>query len=1009
MTQVERLPLRDTAIYNPHLLSKDELLGIFSAREKVMEQLLEDLRRCKSGEVPQHHLLVAQRGMGKTTLLLRFSFAVEDDRDLSKLWLPLVLPEEQYNVGKLSDFWLNCIDALSDMLERSGRGGEAEKLEEKRESLLELAESSRSREALALLLDAAQRLERRLVLLIDNIDLVLERAAEQAWELREVLSEESRLLLIGASARALEMSYKYGEPFYDFFHIHELRGLDLEETKSLLTRYAEQMNNQEVLQIVQEEPTRVRTLHALTGGNPRTLALLYNILGRGLEGDVRADLESLLDLYTPLYKARLEVLSAQQQQVVHALAVHWHPMSAGDVANTLQLAVNAVSSQLNRLVKEGLVEAVPFDPPTKTGFQIAERFFSIWYLMRTAQRARRRLVWFIDFLRMFYSQEELVKHAFKNLRKQEGQCGPDRLRIAEYSLAIAEALEQKALRKILLTSSVYYLIEDKALYCRLNDLVDLDEEEIELRLRVEHKERLKKMQDRVCSAKPAIAGWSADAFWNLLAHSVRDLSWKEKLAEALSAMSPMEFGELVRDLEKEEPFLVSLTASETLIRAVRTAFAKGWMMTLHDIEGALFSKIQLKVRELSDFAFAMALDHSESPKMAIQTFGSLADSKLSLARVIWAKNIAAVDPQSVRAAEICRDHHQEDIRSFFVLANLAIAWLRLGHANEASESLDRAIALGMDDVPQPWLLLTARLCQDLGDELSSRGHVRQSSVALDWAAALCRAAAKRLPESTPSCIQLGVELVRQGIFGEAERAFRRATELSPDEPIAWQVLGAVLYLQGKSVEAEVSCRKRLEIASESALAWCQLAHVLVFQDRLAEAEQAFRKAFDLEPESAEVRRSLAQILHVRGSSSAEAEELARQAARAEPKNPKYIDLLACILARNGKWSEAFEKARTLLVANIEDLHAWPWHDMREFFHSVISASKAREAADLLDELGVAERWQPLRAALEVAALDRRDYLKRLAPEIRQPAEEILKQIGWEEKPLLKPKRKSKRR
>jgi hypothetical protein len=418
VSDLDQYPLRDTAIYNPHLLNKEELIGLFAARRKLLDQLLEDLSRCRPGEAPQHHLLVGLRGMGKTMLLRRLHFAVEDDPELAETWLPLAFPEEQYNVGRLSDLWLNCIDALGDVLERLGHGAEAERLDADLEALLDLEEERRARETLALLLATAGGLERRLVLLIDNIDLIFERIPDQAWTLREVLSEEPAILLIGASARALESSYKYDQPFYDFFQIHELGGLNLEETTEVLRRYAERWRNEAVLKIVREQPERIRTLHTLTGGNPRTLALLYNILGRGLDGDVRTDLESLLDLCTPPYKARLEALPTQRQRVLHALAVHWHPASAAAVAGELRLDVNATSSQLSRLVKDGLVEAVPYDPQTKTGFQLADRFFNIWYLMRATRRARRRLIWLVEFLKMFYSQEIICSHVLDHLARE---------------------------------------------------------------------------------------------------------------------------------------------------------------------------------------------------------------------------------------------------------------------------------------------------------------------------------------------------------------------------------------------------------------------------------------------------------------------------------------------------------------------------------------------------------------------------------------------------------------
>src|SRR5690242_8761586 len=109
--------LRDISIYNPDQLRKEELIAYFIARRPLLDRIVEDLRQ---GDAAQHHLLIGTRGMGKTTLLKRIGFAIEDDAALAAEWLPLTFPEEQYNVTSLSDLYLNCIDALSDALEKRG-------------------------------------------------------------------------------------------------------------------------------------------------------------------------------------------------------------------------------------------------------------------------------------------------------------------------------------------------------------------------------------------------------------------------------------------------------------------------------------------------------------------------------------------------------------------------------------------------------------------------------------------------------------------------------------------------------------------------------------------------------------------------------------------------------------------------------------------------------------------------------------------------------------------------
>ena len=238
-------------------------------------------------------------------------------------------------------------------------------------------EEGRLWKAFDVLLAVARLLDRRLLLLVDNADLVFGRIREGEWSLREALSSEPSLTFLGASAAPIESTYEYGKAFYDFFQIHELGGLSLEETRQLLLHYAKLRDDTPVQEIVDRDPGWVKTLHTLTGGNPRTLVLLYNVLAAGSAGDVRTDLEQLLDQCTPLYKACFEALPVQAQQVVYAFALRWDPISAGQLAEDLWLEVNAVSSQLSRLVRQGVVEKVFYDLESKIGFQIAERFFNI--------------------------------------------------------------------------------------------------------------------------------------------------------------------------------------------------------------------------------------------------------------------------------------------------------------------------------------------------------------------------------------------------------------------------------------------------------------------------------------------------------------------------------------------------------------------------------------------------------------------------------------------------------
>jgi hypothetical protein len=516
MSEVFDRPLHGVAVYNPKLLSKEELIGFFVAREEELERLVVALRREAKAQ-PQHHLVVGSRGMGKTTLLHRLRYAIEDDQELGSRCLGLVFPEEQYNVVSLADFWLNCVDALADGLESSEGSTMVQGLDEEVEEIQASSNTEeRGRRALELLCRLSDRLGRRLILLVDNVDIVLDRLDDEQWALREVLSSEKRIQLIGATSAPLESHYQHDKAFYDFFRVHHLEGLDDEATFKVLRRLAELTGHERVTRLLDDEPSRVRTVRLMAGGNPRTVVLLFSVLAQGTDGDVRADLERLLDLCTPLYKHRLEVLPTQAQQVLDALAKHWSPATAAEIAGATHLDVNLVSTQLSRLVKDGTVEKVQLPDTKRYGFQIAERFFNIWCLMRASRRVRRRLVWLVEFLRLMFGAEDLAERARRHLATEQPI---DALRRAELGLAFADVVGDTRIRTALEIDSIRALCVDPLHRTRLDELFDLQGRDQHL---VGYAERMSLLEDArrlVLAADIGVPGWDRERVWTMLAGS----------------------------------------------------------------------------------------------------------------------------------------------------------------------------------------------------------------------------------------------------------------------------------------------------------------------------------------------------------------------------------------------------------------------------------------------------------------------------------------------------------
>ena len=115
-----KITLTKIGFFNPGRLTDQEIEMSFIARKELFENLLDNITDNDAKSIPQHLLIIGQRGMGKTSLLVRLAVELKKEK-YKNLFIPLVFPEEQYNIDKLSKFWLNSLDALADALDREGQ------------------------------------------------------------------------------------------------------------------------------------------------------------------------------------------------------------------------------------------------------------------------------------------------------------------------------------------------------------------------------------------------------------------------------------------------------------------------------------------------------------------------------------------------------------------------------------------------------------------------------------------------------------------------------------------------------------------------------------------------------------------------------------------------------------------------------------------------------------------------------------------------------------------------
>jgi hypothetical protein len=120
--------------------------------------------------------------------------------------------------------------------------------------------------------------------------------------------------------------------------------------------------------------------------------------------------------------------------------------------------------------------------------------------------------------------------------------------------------------------------------------------------------------------------------------------------------------------------------------------------------------------------------------------------------------------------------------------------------------------------------------------------------------------------------------------------------------------------------------------------------------------------------------------------------------------------------KNKGYLQSAASLQRFLTTASPDFHEADWHGILDLAKAYIADGHAADLTRLLDEtlwesVPYGERWRPLREAVHAAAVGTSDALLDVAPEIRNPALEILKEIapGVGERPPRKvPKRRPKR-
>jgi hypothetical protein len=160
----------------------------------------------------------------------------------------------------------------------------------------------------------------------------------------------------------------------------------------------------------------------------------------------------------------------------------------------------------------------------------------------------------------------------------------------------------------------------------------------------------------------------------------------------------------------------------------------------------------------------------------------------------------------------------------------------------------------------------------------------------------------------------------------------------------------------------------------------------------AEALDSYFKAVELDPMH-EWRRS--EALRFARSLGTEGKRVSAVALQAVSRFPELFPddwqtefVLAGFLALNGDWERARKRLEELAASEIGPRDVWT-------FLIALQTGHLDDAIALLEHAGADDRWRPLYEALRASQANSKQYLRRVAPEFRTVAEQILSELAPE--------------
>jgi replication-associated recombination protein RarA len=366
--------------FRPDFTQEKRLFDTTIARDEILDDLLSHLRKQTKKKRKQHFVFIGPRGIGKSHLLRILEYSIKNSESLQKEYIVIRFPEENLRLLSFADFLLGVIEILGDVTDNS----ELKTLFEK----LEIVEDDSTiiDTILTALKKYSKNNDRSLLILLENLDMVFGDQIKNeisVHQFRKFLLETPLAVLVGTSPTYFPGFYDIKHPLYDFFDIQTIEELSESQTIELIKTNLKWEERFDLLEIYDTLIPKIRSLHDMTGGNPRLILMLYALISQEKIYDVTEQFKKLLDNISPFYQERIKELAPQERGLLETIALmRSEPRTPANIAKKLRKSPQQTSALLKRLLKSGYLSVIKNEKDKRSNFyRIKEGFFDIWLVM----------------------------------------------------------------------------------------------------------------------------------------------------------------------------------------------------------------------------------------------------------------------------------------------------------------------------------------------------------------------------------------------------------------------------------------------------------------------------------------------------------------------------------------------------------------------------------------------------------------------------------------------------